>query len=86
MGCKNLECFEFSKSLFNSKNYNKIFNVCTLLSKIEKNDLEKSKCSKFVYPIRFQYEKFNESDINTCLDTLVIYQFSQKKKKNLANS
>jgi hypothetical protein len=46
----------------NSKNNNKIFNICILFSKIKKSDLENSKHPQFLYPIRFQYEKFNESD------------------------
>jgi hypothetical protein len=45
-----------------SKNNNKIFNVCTLFLKIEKSDLENSKYPQILYPTRFQYEKFNESE------------------------
>jgi hypothetical protein len=32
----------------------------TLFSKFEKSDLKNSKYLKFWYPIRFQYEEFNE--------------------------
>jgi hypothetical protein len=66
MRYKNLRCFEFSKSFFflkiGSKNNNKIFNVCTLFSKFEKSDLKNSKHHKILYPRRFQYENFNESE------------------------
>jgi hypothetical protein len=54
------QSFQFLK--INSKNNNKIFNVCILFSKIKKNDLENSKHLKFLYPVRFQYEEFNEID------------------------
>jgi hypothetical protein len=46
----------------NSKNNNKIFNICILFSKIEKSDLKNLKHSKILYPIIFQYENFNESE------------------------
>jgi hypothetical protein len=67
MGYKNLRRFEFSKLHFlifenQPKNNNNIFNICILFLKIKKSDLENSKHSKFLYPIRFQYEKFNEND------------------------
>jgi hypothetical protein len=67
MGYKNSGCFKFLSQFFqnlkiNSKNNNKIFNICILFSKIEKSDLEKSKHPKFLYSIRFIYEEFNESD------------------------
>jgi hypothetical protein len=67
MGYKNLKCFEFSMSLLlifenGSKNNNKIFNVCTLFSKIEKSELENSKHPKNFYPTRFQYEKSKFED------------------------
>jgi hypothetical protein len=54
------QSFQFLK--INSKNNNKIFNVCILFSKIKKNDLENSKHLKFLNPTKFQYEKFNKSD------------------------
>jgi hypothetical protein len=38
-----------------------IFIIYVIFSKIEKNDLKNSKHSKFLYPIRFSYEEFNEN-------------------------
>jgi hypothetical protein len=55
------------------KNNNKIFNICTLFSKIEKSDLESSKHSKILYPTRFQYEKFNESEKSKFRDDLIYF-------------
>jgi hypothetical protein len=65
MGCKSLGCFGFSKSLFlifknNVQIFNILFYFYGLFSKIKKIDSEKLKHPKFLYPIRFQYEEFNE--------------------------
>jgi hypothetical protein len=56
-----------------SKNNNKIFNICTLFSKIENSDLENSKHPKILYPARFQYEKFNESEKSKFGDDLIYF-------------
>jgi hypothetical protein len=63
--------------IFSKNNNNKIFNVCTLFSKIKKSDLENSKHLKFWYHTRFQYEKFNESEKSKIGDHL-IYIFCAK--------
>jgi hypothetical protein len=56
-----------------SKNNNNIFNVCTLFSKIEKYNLENSKHPKILYPIRFQYEKFKESEKSKFKNDLIYF-------------
>jgi hypothetical protein len=56
-----------------SKNNNKIFNVCTLFSKIEMSELENSKYPKVLYPIIFQYENFNESEKSKFGDDLIYF-------------
>jgi hypothetical protein len=66
----------------NSKNNNNIFNICTLFSKIKNNDIENSKYSnfffdrkypKFLHPIRFLYEEFNEHDKLKFEDNLIYF-------------
>jgi hypothetical protein len=57
----------------NSKNNIKIFNVCTLFSKIENDELETSKISKFLHLKRFLYEKFNEHDKSKFKDDLIYF-------------
>jgi hypothetical protein len=65
MGYKNLECFEYFKSLFcilkknNSNNNNKYSMFVLFFSKIQKSDLKNFKYSKFLYPTRSSYEIFN---------------------------
>jgi hypothetical protein len=38
-----------------------------------KSDLENSKHPNFLHPIRFQYEKFNESDKSKLGDNLIYF-------------
>jgi hypothetical protein len=44
-----------------------------LISKIKKSDLENSKHPKFLYPKRFQYEEFNESEKLKFEDHLIYF-------------
>jgi hypothetical protein len=68
MGYKILGYFEFSMSLFLIfENNVQTLNILLLylesrFSKIKKSDIENLKHLKFLYPIKFQYEEFNESE------------------------
>jgi hypothetical protein len=66
VGYKNLKYFEFFKSLFLIFEINiQTLNILLLFldsifQKIKNNDLENSKYTIFLYPMRFSYENLNE--------------------------
>jgi hypothetical protein len=56
-----------------SKNNNNIFNVSTSFLKIKNDDLKISKHFKFLHPVRFSYEEFNEYDNLKFRDALIYF-------------
>jgi hypothetical protein len=78
MWYKNLGCFEFIKSLFlifkiMYKHWIYYYYFWSWFLKIEKSDLETSKLLKILFPIRFQYEKFNKIEKSKFEDHLIYF-------------
>jgi hypothetical protein len=79
MRYKNLECFEFFKSLFLIfENDAQTLNILLLFlelnfQKIKNHDLENSKDPEILNAIRFLYKKFNEHDKSKFKNNLIYF-------------